>query len=145
MTITESNVGTFVEQGAQNLCKTLTSSYFYAFFLLIIISVSSETLRYTARDMEIIRREARLATENTKDEVQQMKTACQGYEKLLQGLERKHDEELRIKVKIIDNSVLNTGFNITVGIETCGITSPISSSCFNPPPIVSCPLFVSRV
>ena len=63
-----------------------------------MISVSGETLRYTARDMEIIRREARLAAESSKDEVQQMKMACQGYEKLMQALEKRHGDELRIKV-----------------------------------------------
>ena len=55
-------------------------------------------MRYTARDMEIIRREARLAAESSKDEVQQMKMACQGYEKLMQALEKRHGDELRIKV-----------------------------------------------
>ena len=64
-----------------------------------MISVSGETLRYTARDMEIIRREARLAAESSKDEVQQMKMACQGYEKLMQALEKRHGDELRIKVR----------------------------------------------
>ena len=49
--------------------------------------------------MEIIRREARLAAESSKDEVQQMKMACQGYEKLMQALEKRHGDELRIKVR----------------------------------------------
>merc|ERR1739848_110094 len=70
ITLTESNVGTFVEQ------------------------VTGESLRYTARDMDVIRQEARLNAQGSRDEVDQLKIVCAGFEALMIEQEKMHTKKL---------------------------------------------------
>ena len=60
--------------------------------------VAGESLRYTARDMDIIRREARVAAEGTREEMEQMEIACKGYEDLIEKVEDIHKKQLLKKV-----------------------------------------------
>lgn len=69
-TLTESHVGAFVEH------------------------VTGETLRYTARDMEVIRREARIQAEGSNSELEQYKTIVKGMGDLIEHLLTKHQDEL---------------------------------------------------
>jgi len=69
-TLTESHVGAFVEH------------------------VTGETLRYTARDMEVIRREARIQAEGSNSELEQYKTIVKGMGDLIEHLLSKHQDEL---------------------------------------------------
>jgi hypothetical protein len=72
-TLTESHVGTFVEH------------------------VSGESLRYTARDMEVIRKEARLQAEGSNGDLQQYKVMLSQYEAIFEHIEKKHREEIERK------------------------------------------------
>lgn len=73
ITLTESNVGTFVEQ------------------------VTGESLRYTVRDMDVIRREARVAADGSRDEIEQMRCACAGFEVIINNMQQMHNTRLQYK------------------------------------------------
>ena len=60
--------------------------------------VSGESLRYTARDMEVIRQEARLNAEGSKDEVERLKIVCRGYEEIIKHMQEIHEKQLLKKV-----------------------------------------------
>lgn len=55
-------------------------------------------MRYTTRDMDVIRREARVSAEGSRDEVKQMQTTCAGYEGVMYKLEEMHIKKLQYKV-----------------------------------------------
>jgi len=70
ITLTESNVGTFVEQ------------------------VTGESLRYTARDMDVIRQEARLNAQGSREEIEEMKIVCAGFEAMMIEQAKMHNRKL---------------------------------------------------
>ena len=48
--------------------------------------------------MDVIRREARVSAEGSRDEVKQMQTTCAGYEGVMYKLEEMHIKKLQYKV-----------------------------------------------
>ena len=69
--------------------------------LKYIVLVTGETLRYTARDMEVIRREARIQAEGSNSELEQYKTIVKGMGDLIEHLLSKHQDELSKRVSYI--------------------------------------------
>lgn len=55
-------------------------------------------MRYTARDMEVIRREARIQAEGSNSELEQYKTIVKGMGDLIEHLLTKHQDELSKRV-----------------------------------------------
>merc|ERR1711970_122063 len=72
-TLTESHVGAFVEH------------------------VTGETLRYTARGMEVIRREARIQAEGSNSELEKYKTIVRDMGGIIEHLMTKHQDEISKK------------------------------------------------
>ena len=56
-------------------------------------------MRYTARDMEVIRREARIQAEGSNSELEQYKTIVKGMGDLIEHLLTKHQDELSKRVR----------------------------------------------
>lgn len=56
-------------------------------------SVSGESLRYTAKDMEVIRKESRISEEKARDELKTMEMICRKYESLMVELQKKHEKD----------------------------------------------------
>ena len=57
-------------------------------------------MRYTARDMEVIRREARIQAEGSNSELEQYKTIVKGMGDLIEHLLTKHQDELSKRVSL---------------------------------------------
>ena len=64
-----------------------------------VFIVSGESLRYTARDMEIIRREARISADDSRDELDKIKRICKMYEQLYEDLVKMKNQTLLDKVR----------------------------------------------
>ena len=58
-------------------------------------------MRYTARDMEVIRREARIQAEGSNSELEQYKTIVKGMGDLIEHLLTKHQDELSKRVSLL--------------------------------------------
>ena len=56
-------------------------------------------MRYTARDMEVIRREARIQAEGSNSELEQYKTIVKGMGDLIEHLLTKHQDEISKRVR----------------------------------------------
>ena len=82
---------------------------------IIISSVTGENLRYTTKDMDVIRKEAKISADDSREELERMKVVCKMYEQLFIDLETLHKKKLLQKVsfkftlylRITDNQNLN--------------------------------------
>ena len=65
---------------------------------IIISSVTGENLRYTTKDMDVIRKEAKISADDSREELERMKVVCKMYEQLFIDLETLHKKKLLQKV-----------------------------------------------
>lgn len=74
-------------------------NYNYRWDYIKSVLVTGESLRYTVRDMDVIRREARVAADGSRDEIEQMRCACAGFEVIINNMQQMHNTRLQYKVK----------------------------------------------